>query len=192
MARLRLTTVARHRFPYLHRSSPTGPAIHIPGYRLYISLYLAPPDGGELRTRPSELDLNRFVDAVVDTGCMLSVLPFDVWQPFENEIRWLHRPATLAPAERSIRVIGGDHPYRLGQVQLAAIDEEGRWIPPAWTVTQCLEDTRAQQDPPRQPPPLLGLRSHLLSFRQLQHRRNVTDADPDEPLPEWWLEDPLW
>lgn len=107
MARLRLTTTARHTFPYLYRSSPVGPAIHIPGYRLYIALYLAPPDAGELRTRPSELDFARIVDAVVDTGCMLSILPFGMWRPFESEIRWLDRPATITPADRSIRVAGG-------------------------------------------------------------------------------------
>jgi hypothetical protein len=186
VARLRLLTRADHTFPYLHRASPAGPAIHIPGYRLYITLYLAPPDAGELRARPNELDFARRVDAVVDTGCMLSVLPFGTWRPFESEIRWLDRPAPLTVAGRSLRVAGGVQQYRLGQVRLAATDEDGRWLPPSWSVVQCLEDGTGQ------PPPLLGLRSPLLSFRQLRHRRNVTEADPDEPLPEWWLEDPVW
>jgi hypothetical protein len=109
----------------------------------------------------------------VDTGASLTNLPFDVWTRAESDIRWLER------ADSDPIAIGGTrHPFRLGRVLLAAMDWQGRWMPPAWTLARCLAET----DEPI--PALLGLMSpFLMGGRWVRHAEGHTDR------PEWWLED---
>ena len=78
-------------------------------------------------------------------------------------------------------VLGGRFAYRLGRLRLGAFDDDGRWLPPAWTPAWFL--TADDPDAPKQA--VLGLRTRLFDGRRLR-----CEAAPDDPLGQrWWLED---
>jgi hypothetical protein len=173
VARLALQTRIDSTDECLYRGVTPPEVVAIPNYKPYIRLYITPPDVPD-GWRPNDtLDRARRLNAIVDTGASISHLPFEVWSEFTGEIRWLDRADAA-----SVRVGGAEHNYRLGRVRLAATDRDGRWMPPAWTLARCLDET----DEPI--PPLLGLLSPFLMNGRRFHHRNA-NAD----LPEWWLED---
>jgi hypothetical protein len=170
MARLRLDIRADWTIPIRH--SGVAQTVPIPCYHPYVWLHLVRP-GEEQSWRPPKRQGGvRLFEAVVDTGASLTNLPFHVWAAAEAEIRWLNREDT-----DSIAIGGREHDFRLGRVLLAASDEKGRWMPPAWTLARCLAET---EDPI---PALLGLMSpFLMSGRRIRHAESPADR------PEWWLE----
>lgn len=173
MARLTLQTRIDSTDEYVYRGVTPPEIVAVPNYKPYIRLYLVPPtvdDGWRPSGNPDRV---RRLNAIVDTGASITNLPFEVWSGFEGEIRWLERVA-----EDPVRVGGREHRYRLGRVRLAAPDQFGRWMPPAWTLARCLEQT---DDPI---PSLLGLLSPFLTNGRL-----IRHVDANSDRPQWWLED---
>ena len=82
----------------------------------------------------------------MDTGASLTNIPYEIWEPFATEIQWLAQP----PGPSVVAVAGSTLTYQLGRVNLAAFDNDGRWMPPAWTLACCWH----YQD--NAPTPLLG------------------------------------
>lgn len=173
MARLALHTRIDSSDEHVYRGVTPPEIVSIPNYKPVIRLYLVPPDAPDGWRPQGVLERTRRADAIVDTGASLTNLPFEVWSEFTGELRWLERVSA-----EPVRVGGREHTYRLGRVRLAATDQSGRWMPPAWVLARCL----AECEEPI--PPLLGLLSpFLMNGRRFRH--NPTPAD----LPEWWLED---
>ena len=84
-----------------------------------------------------------------------------------------------------VAVAGLNLTYQLGRVRLAAFDNDGRWLPPAWMVA-----ARCWHYHENAPPPLLGLTSPFLTNgRRLRHAASTKDQS-GQVTPEWWLEDP--
>lgn len=157
----------------IYRGVKPPDTVSIPNYKPILRLYLVPPDAPDGWRPQGGVERARRADAIVDTGASVTNLPFEVWSEFEGEIRWLERVD-----DDPVRVGGRVHNYRLGRVRLAATDQFGRWMPPAWALARCLNES----DEPI--PPLLGLLSpFLMNGRRFRH--NLTPTD----LPEWWLED---
>lgn len=177
MARLRLNT----RIPFVdsHRYPGTGETVVLPSYRLHLKLHFVPPDLDSVEYEQQTLDQSRRFSAIVDTGASLTNLPYEIWEPFAAEIRWLD------PSPASVRLVsigGSTASYQLGRIRLMASDIEGRHFPAEWTVARCLHFT----EEPMQA--LLGLYSpFLMNRRILRHNGN---ARRDLGPPEWWLEDP--
>jgi hypothetical protein len=156
----------------------TGEVISHPAYRLMVRMEFVHPDKVfSWRPRKDSRQARRF-DAVVDTGASLSNIPYEIWEPFASEIRWIK----TANQENIIRVGGMSIRYRLGRVMLAVIDNDLHWMPPAWTVARFwdyYEDV---------PPPLLGLSSpFLMNGRTIRHA--ISSRSGSAAVPVWWLED---
>lgn len=109
--------------------------VDIPNYRLYLQLSAVSPDQRPGWTPDDILDPRRRFPAVVDTGASMTSLPHHLWRRFEADTRWLARVDDVP-----IRFGGETYPYRLGRVLLAAIDLDGRWLPPDWALVRCLSD----------------------------------------------------
>lgn len=179
MARLRLRTrVQSEAFSY----PGTGEIVSMPTCRLLIGLHFVAPTARRDWKPTGQIDQMRRFDAVVDTGAMLTNIPYDVWEPFASEIEW---PSAI-PAQNAVQVAGTSLTYQLGRVMLAAIDNENRWMEPAWTVARCWHFCE------NAPPPLLGLTSPFFMNNKRLRNAGPTGNDAGEKLPEWWLEDPSW
>lgn len=180
MARLLLEARVDFTVPCVYRGTTPPTTVHIPCYHPYVRLYLVPPAEVVGWRPPQDLGHARLFDAIVDTGASLTNLPHDVWTVIDgtstSEIRWLERTES-----DPIHIGGQRHNFRLGRVLLAAMDWQGRWMPPAWTTVRCLDQT----DEPI--PALLGLLSPFLT-----ERRQLRHADDNRSRPVWWLEDPRW
>ena len=173
MARLRLQTRTEYTIACTYRGTTPPQTVLVPGYKPYVRLHSVTP-GTERGWRPPKvLDEARTFDAVVDTGASITNLPHGVWSAFESEIRWL---AQAGP--ETVGLGGAEYPFRLGRVLLAALDWQGRWMPPAWTVARLLEPTAESV------PPLLGLLSPFLTLGRL-----VRHEDDTADHPGYWLED---
>lgn len=173
MPRLRLQTRTEYTIDCAYRGTTPPQTVSLPGYKPYVRLYLIPPTAERGWRPPKRLDQARRFAAIVDTGSSISNLPYEVWGGIASEVRWLEQtePETVG--------IGGEsYPFRLGRVLLAAVDWQGRWMPPEWTVARLLEPTAEPI------PPLLGLLSpFLMNGRRLRHE----DTNVDTPI--YWLED---
>jgi len=177
LARLRLRTRV---YPENLTYAGTGEKIPVPTLRLFIALNFVAPDQ-QPHWRPSkEVNQLRRFDAVVDTGAMLTNIPYEIWEPFASEIRWPYSEST------DVRVAGITLSYHLGRVMLAALDNDNRWMPPAWTLARCWH---YKEDAPS---PLLGLTSPFLTNNRNLRHVGPAGKDISERPPEWWLEDPLW
>lgn len=177
MARLHLETRPAFYVPYWYRGTPNPTRIDIPNYKLYVLLYAVPPDERP-GWRPDELEEERTFEAMVDTGASLTSLPYHIWQRFEDDIRWLDRVD-----DEPIGLGGETYPYRLGRVLLAALDLDGRWLPPGWATVRCLDDS------PEPIPALLGLQSPFLAGRRLLRHVGHDGDDLEQTAPDYWLED---
>jgi hypothetical protein len=178
VARLHLMTSPDFYTSYLYPGTRPPTLIDIPNYKLYLHLYAVPPDQRPGWRPDDALDPLRRFSAMVDTGASISSLPFHVWSRFEPDIRWLDRVDDVP-----IRFGGETYPYRLGRVLLAAIDLDGRWLPPDWALVRCLDDA------PEPIPALLGLQSPFLTHRRLLRHTGHAGDDPELTAPDYWLED---
>ncbi len=171
MARLMLDTREDWTLPIRHTGA--GQTVPVPCYHPYVQLYLVPPTEEQGWRPPRQFQRMRRFEAIVDTGASLTNLPHHVWSETSSEIRRVERADT-----DTIAIGGQRHDFWLGRVLLAAMDRQGGWMPPQWTLVRCLEPT---ENPI---PALLGLLSpFLMSGRRVRHEPANTDR------PEWWLED---
>ena len=98
MARVRLITqnvrLTRHAgapdphpygIPFLSTDGAVPLIRHIPWYRLIVRMYVGPAPG-------EEIEDDFAFDAILDTGAPLTCIPFEVWEPFADRIRWLDQP----------------------------------------------------------------------------------------------------
>ncbi len=177
MARLRLRT-RTHTEDLTYTG--TGEVVAMPTFRLFVGLhFVRPNEQPNWRPRAEINQLRRF-DAVVDTGAMLTNIPYEIWEPFANEIQW---PTSVSG---QVKVAGVNLSYQLGRVMLAALDNDNRWMPPAWTVARCWHYKE------NAPSPLLGLTSPFLTNNRSLRHTSPTGKGVGEEQPEWWLEDPWW
>jgi len=175
LARLRLSTRVRDE-QYI--SSSSGETVRMPTLRLHIDLHFVSPNEKQGWRPRGQMDQQRRIDAVVDTGAWLTNIEHDRWEPFASEIHWL----SSEPAE--ILRGGSTITYRLGLVLLAASDNQNRWMPPAWTVARCLEYHADK------PCSVLGLTSPFFkNNRSLRHASSSANELSDQTQ-VWWLEDP--
>ncbi len=198
MARLRLDTqLDSESYWYRGGSAPERRMLH--GYVPFVSIFFVPPSVPVASWKPPDLpDDLRQRDAVVDTGCPFTILPYECWSPLAGETQLLDQ--TGIP--KGLSGIGGiQASYTLRRVRLALIDEDYNWMPPEWVVARCL-DALPPGAPAHNPiPPLLGLTSEFfLKGRRFRHdtkEKLVTELEQqgDSPpatveAPQWWLEDP--
>jgi hypothetical protein len=153
MTRIRLQLVAKDE---LRCVDPQGTSVVVPRMRLLTLLDFGPLDGAAVRTASS---IRR---ALIDTGAALSVFPERVWRSFQHRIEWLtfagHSASHQLPR---VRVLGGEYPYRMGRVRVAAIDREGHRLPALPVIAQFTEDAG------RLPRILMGMRGGILEGRRL-------------------------
>ncbi|MCI0699495.1 MAG: hypothetical protein L0241_00220 [Planctomycetia bacterium] len=181
MARIRLLSVPVGRglgVPYYRPEDRSGTIYHIPLPRLTLRLFVLPRDAVD-RAKPDKLPDDWMPDTVLDTGAPLTIFPFQVWQPFADAIQWLNQPPA-GSGGRSVTILGGTFPYRLGRLRFGAVDLDGNWLPAVSSNAWFLEDTPTA---PRQA--VLGLRTRLFEKRQLR----CAEVPEDVFGQVWWLED---
>jgi hypothetical protein len=178
LARLRLRTrIQSENIVY----PGTGETVPAPTFRLHVSLHFVNPGASKEWKPNGQIDQLRRFDAIVDTGAMLTNIPYEIWEPFAAEIQW---PKTVSE-ENIVHVAGASLSYQLGRVMLAAMDNDNRWMPPVWTLARCWHYADES------PPPLLGLTSAF--FTQKRRLRHSGDSfHSTYAIPEWWLEDSAW
>lgn len=181
MARILLRTLAEWAISYRWAADRSGTPLGIPVYRLQLQLVAVPPDADPDEPPAGELERDRRIDAVVDTGAPISTLGYGRWSRFAADIRRLDQPPTATGQPRRLSLLDGRWTYRLARVRLGATDDQKRWLPAAWTPVLCLDANPATDNLA-----LLGLRTPLLDRRRLRH-----SGDTPDDLPIWWLEDDI-
>ncbi len=84
MARLRLRTrIHTEELTY----PGTGEVIPMPIFRLHVGLHFVSPTAASNWQPSGQIDQLRRFDAIVDTGAMLTNIPYEVWEPFSAEIQ---------------------------------------------------------------------------------------------------------
>ncbi len=149
--RLRLLTVSELRCVDAH-----GELVVIPRLRLETLLDFSSPAGTGAATSPI------LRDALIDTGAALSVFPEREWRKWEERVEWLAWAGqNVGGAVPRVRVLGGNYPYRVGRVSVAAFDVDGRRLPPVPVVGQFAEDGGSLSRI------LVGLHGSILDGRRL-------------------------
>jgi hypothetical protein len=188
VARLQLITRLDSE-PHWYRGGSTPQVQDLPYYTPIVSIFFVPPAATSWEP-PRGADRVRQHHAVVDTGCPLTILPYDYWSPLAGETQLLDQAGLPTGVSG---VAGVDAGYTLRRVRLALIGQNGEWMPPEWVTARCLEPIPV--DPTREPiPPLLGLTTpFFIQGRRFRHdpdARQVIDEPNSVFAPQWWLEDP--
>jgi hypothetical protein len=187
VARITLSAIPAFQIRLQDSADRPGNFSTVPTYYIGIQLVVAPKDADDDWRPTEQLPLDRKLLAIIDTGTPLTIIPYQFWQPFAQQIDVL----ADASDESELIVAGGKQNGKLARIRLGAIDDDLNWMAARSTLTLLLDAPKAG-DPPDKVlrVPLLGLQSHFFT-----HRRRLchVGSHRDERLmtvPQWRLEDP--
>jgi hypothetical protein len=155
-------------FDYVDPAAPEATR-RIPGLRLLARVLFGPD------TRP-------WVEAIIDTGAAISVIPHRFWSrlPPGECVRLLPAGLPAGDTHRRSNILGRPYTYQFGRLHVAVIDTEGRRLRAVPVVGQLVEEPDHPLDRP-----IMGLSESVLTGRTL--RRNYSARFPFEQ--EWWLQE---
>ena len=148
----------------------------IPGLRLCAQVLIGPDPA------PPAPELRFPIEAIIDTGAAVSVIPHRFWSrlPAGQCQRLLPAGLPAGEAHRRSNVLGRAYTYQFGRLHVGVIDSEGRRLRAVPVIAQLIEEPDHPLDRP-----VFGLSESILTGRSL--RRQYSVHFPHQQ--EWWLQE---
>lgn len=162
-------------FDYVDPDSPTG-VRRVAGLRLIANVLIGsdpPPWTEDTRVR---------VEAIIDTGAGVSLIPRCFWEHLPPDQCRRFLPAGLPVGDICCRsnILGRPYSYQFGILHIGVIDFEARRLRAVPVLGQLIQEEDHPLDRP-----VLGLSESILTGRSL--RRHYSPRHPHEQV--WWLQE---